>query len=40
MHYALPMILTIGFRVKGVRGTQFRQWANRHLQDYINKGLS
>ena len=29
IYYALEMILTIGFRVRGVRGTQFRQWANR-----------
>jgi hypothetical protein len=38
-HYALPMILAIGFRVKGNRGTQFRQWANHNLQEYINKGF-
>ena len=38
-HYALPMILAIGFRVQGVRGIQFRQWANRHLQQYITKGF-
>ncbi len=39
MHYALPMILAIGFRVQGVRGTQFRQWVNRHLQEYMVKGF-
>jgi hypothetical protein len=38
-HYALPMILAIGFRVRSVRGTQFRQWANRHLHEYIVKGF-
>ena len=38
-HYSLAMILAIGFRVKGIRGTQFRQWANSHLQEYINKGF-
>jgi hypothetical protein len=38
-HYALPMILAIGFRVRGVRGTQFRQWANRHLHEYVVKGF-
>jgi len=38
-HYALPMILALGFRVGGVRGTQFRQWANRHLQEYMVKGF-
>ncbi len=29
-HYALPMILAIGFRIQSHRGIQFRQWANRH----------
>ena len=29
IYYALEMILAVGFRVRGVRGTQFRQWANR-----------
>ncbi len=38
-HYALPMILAIGFRVSGVRGRQFRQWANHHLQEYMVKGF-
>ena len=39
LFYALPMILAVGFRVKGKRGTQFRQWANRHLHDYMVKGF-
>ena len=38
-HYSLSMILAIGFRVQGIHGTQFRQWANRHLQEYIVKGF-
>jgi len=38
-HYALAMILAIGFRVRGKRGTQFRQWANQHLQEYMLKGF-
>jgi hypothetical protein len=33
------MILAIGFRVRSIQGTQFRQWANRNLQEYINKGF-
>ncbi len=33
-YYALEMILAVGFRVRGVRGTQFRQWANAHLSEY------
>ena len=32
-HYALPAILAVGMRVRGHRGTQFRQWANARLND-------
>jgi len=38
-HYTLEMILAIGFRVKGKRGTQFRQWANKNLHEYMVKGF-
>lgn len=38
-YYALDMILAIGFRVRGLRGTQFRQWANMHLKQYLIKGF-
>ena len=31
--YSLEMILAVGYRVRGVRGTQFRQWATRHLSE-------
>jgi len=37
--YSLEMILSIGFRVRGIRGTQFRQWANRNLSEYLRKGF-
>jgi hypothetical protein len=37
--YSLDLILAIGFRVRSKRGTQFRQWANRHLKDYMIKGF-
>ncbi len=37
--YSLQMILAVGFRVRSVRGTQFRQWANRHLSEYMVKGF-
>jgi hypothetical protein len=37
--YSLDMILSIGFRVKSKRGTQFRQWANRNLKEYMIKGF-
>jgi len=33
------MILAVGFRVRSKRGTQFRQWANRNLKNYIVKGF-
>lgn len=35
--YSLEMILAVGYRVKGKRGTQFRQWATRHLSEYLVK---
>lgn len=38
-HYALPMILAIGFRVRSPRGVQFRKWANSTLQYYLEKGF-
>ncbi len=37
--YSLEMILSIGFRVRSKRGTQFRIWANKHLKDYLVKGF-
>lgn len=37
--YSLEMILAIGFRVRSKRGTQFRQWANRNLKEYLVKGF-
>ena len=37
--YALEMIIAVGYRVRGVRGTQFRQWATRHLSEYLVKGF-
>lgn len=38
-HYSLEMILAIGFRVRSKRGTQFRQWANKNLNEYMIKGF-
>lgn len=38
--YSLEMILAIGYRVRGVRGVQFRQWATRHLSEYLVKGFT
>lgn len=37
--YSLPMILAIGYRVRSPRGVQFRQWATRHLAEYLIKGF-
>ena len=37
--YSLPMILAVGYRVRSVRGTQFRQWATAHLSEYLVKGF-
>ncbi len=39
-HYNLDMIISIGFRVNSIRGTQFRIWANRVLKDYLVKGYA
>lgn len=39
LHYSLPVILAIGYRVRSTRGTQFRQWATQTLQEYLVKGF-
>ena len=36
--YNLDVIISVGYRVKSKRGTQFRQWANRVLKEYIIRG--
>jgi hypothetical protein len=38
-HYSLEAILAIGYRVRGPRGTQFRQWATTNLKEYLTKGF-
>jgi hypothetical protein len=38
-HYNLPMILAIGFRVRSLRGMQFRRWAVESLSEYLVKGF-
>ena len=38
--YNLDMIISVGYRVNSIRGTQFRIWANRVLKDYIVKGYA
>ncbi|ENR5393898.1 TPA: virulence RhuM family protein [Providencia rettgeri] len=39
LHYNLSMILAVGYRVRSVRGTQFRQWATQTLEQYLVKGF-
>jgi len=39
-HYNIDMILSIGYRVKSQRGTQFRIWANSVLKEYMLKGYA
>ena len=34
-HYNLDLIISVGYRVKSKRGTQFRIWANQILKDYM-----
>ena len=37
-YYNLDVIISVGYRVKSIRGTQFRQWANKVLKDYLLRG--
>jgi hypothetical protein len=39
-HYSLDVIISVGYRVKSLRGTQFRIWANQILKEYIIKGFA
>ena len=39
-YYNLDMIISIGYRVNSIRGTQFRVWANKVLKDYLTKGFA
>ena len=34
-YYNLDVIISVGYRVKSLQGTQFRQWATQRLRDYI-----
>ena len=38
--YTLDVIISVGYRVKSQRGTQFRIWANKILKDYLIKGFA
>ncbi len=39
-YYSLDVIISVGYRVKSLRGTQFRIWANRILKEYLIKGFA
>lgn len=39
-YYNLDVIISVGYRVKSFRGTQFRIWANSVLKEYITKGFA
>lgn len=39
-YYNLDVIISVGYRVKSMRGTQFRQWATKRLNEYIRKGFT
>src|SRR3989338_6688412 len=38
--YSLDVIISVGYRVKSLRGTQFRIWATEHLKEYMIKGFT
>ena len=39
-YYNLDVIIAVGYRVKSIRGTQFRQWATKILHEYLQKGFA
>lgn len=39
-HYNLDVIISVGYRVKSIQGTRFRQWATARLKEYIIKGFT
>lgn len=39
-HYNLDAILAVGYRVRSVRGVQFRRWASERLREYLIKGFT
>jgi hypothetical protein len=38
--YNLDVIISVGYRVRSIRGTQFRQWANKVLKEYLLRGYT
>ncbi len=39
-NYSLDVVISVGYRVKSKRGTQFRQWATQRLKDHLVKGYT
>lgn len=39
-YYSLDVIISVGYRVKSVNGTRFRQWANSILKEYLVRGYA
>ncbi len=39
-YYNLDVIISVGYRVKSLQGTQFRIWATQRLREYIVKGFT
>ncbi|MEL1254756.1 virulence protein RhuM/Fic/DOC family protein [Flavobacterium sp. DGU38] len=40
LHYNLDAIISVGYRVNSIRGTQFRKWATQRLKDYLVNGYA
>ena len=38
--YNLDVIISVGYRVKSIRGTHFRRWATERLKEYMSRGLT
>lgn len=39
LHYSLPAVLAVGFRVRSHRGTQFRKWAIKLIEEFVERGF-
>ena len=39
-HYNLDVIISVGYRVKSLRGVQFRRWATQVLREYTLRGYA
>ncbi|MBV6655445.1 MAG: virulence RhuM family protein [Mameliella sp.] len=39
-HFNLDVIISVGYRVKSIQGTRFRQWATQRLKEYMVKGFA